>query len=60
MPFCAARPTWSGFVIVPKFTRMPEAVLAAIANACAVFSALSPISLAAAAAAPKVPAVPDV
>ena len=48
MPFCAARPTWSGLVIVPKFTRMPAAMLAAIARACAVLSASSPINLAAA------------
>ena len=36
-PFCAARPTCSGLVIVPKLTRMPEAELAAIASACAVW-----------------------
>ncbi len=34
-PFCAARPTCSGLVIVPKLTRMPEAQLAAMASACA-------------------------
>ena len=45
MPFCAARPTWSGFVIVPKFTRMPAAVLAAIASAWAVFAGIEPQQL---------------
>ena len=29
-PFSAARPAWSGLVIVPKFSRRPEAMLAAI------------------------------
>jgi hypothetical protein len=58
-PLCAARPTCSGFVIVPKFTRMPAAVLAAMASVCAVFARSRPRSFAVATAAPNVPTVPD-
>ena len=58
-PFCAARPTCSGFVIVPKLTRMPAQRLAAIESMCAVAFASRPSSLAVAAAAPNVPIVPD-
>ena len=59
-PFCAARPTCSGFVMLPKLTRMPEAELAVIASMCAVCAASRPSSLPAATAAPNVPTVPDV
>ena len=58
-PFCAARPTCSGLVIDPKFTRMPEAELAAMASACAIRSPSRPSSFAPATAAPNVPTVPD-
>ena len=47
-PFCDARPTCSGFVMLPKLTRMPEAELAAIASMCAVWLASRPSSFAAA------------
>jgi hypothetical protein len=43
----------------PKFTRMPDAILAAIARACEVLSRSSCSSFAAAIAAPKVPMVPE-
>ena len=59
-PFWDARPTCSGFVMLPKLTRMPEAELAAIASMCPVWPASRPSSFAAATAAPKVPMVPDV
>jgi len=58
-PFCAARPTCSGLVIVPKLARMPAARLAAIDTALAVASGESPSSFAVAAIAPKVPIVPE-
>ena len=58
-PFCAARPTCSGLVMVPKLTRMPDAMLDAIASACATASRPRPSSFAAATMAPNVPIVPD-
>ena len=57
MPLRAARPAWSGFTIVPKFSFTPDASDAAIASACAAASASSPRMRAAAAAAPIVPSV---
>ena len=58
-PFCEARPTCSGFVMLPKFTRIPEAMLAVMARACSMALASRPSSLADAAIDPNVPTVPD-
>ena len=57
MPFSAARPAWSGFVIVPNPSRIPDDRLAAIPSAIARSSAPSPASFAAVAQAPSVPIV---
>ena len=59
-PFCAARPTCSGLVIVPKLTRMPEADARGDRERVRRLRPASrPSSFAAAAAAPNVPMVPD-
>jgi len=57
-PFSAARAECSGFVIDPKFTRMPLDMLDAIVSMCRTWLAGMFMSRAAAAAAPKVPMVP--
>ena len=59
-PFEAAIPAWSGLVMVPKFTRIPELMLAVIPNANLNSSSSSPRSLLEAAAAPNAPIVPVV
>ena len=58
-PFCAARPTCSGLVIVPKLTRMPARDARRDRERVRDCSASSSSSFAAAAAAPNVPTVPD-
>ena len=57
MPFSAARPAWSGLVMVPNPSRIPDERLAAMPSAMARSSASSPASLAAVAQAPSVPMV---
>ena len=56
-PFSAARPAWSGFVIVPKPSRIPDDRLAVTASAISTCGRSSPASRAAVAAAPNAPIV---
>jgi hypothetical protein len=57
-PFCAARPGWKLFVIVPNISRRPEDCVAARPSAQRIRCSESPIAFPTAAAAPKTPVVP--
>ena len=58
-PLWAARPTWSGLVIVPKFTRMPALDAGGDGERVGGLRSIEAQQPRRAAAAPKVPIVPE-